>query len=359
MIAEELEITPIQKFQPQVYSVNDFVGWHERSELVLSPSFQRRRVWSRQGKSYLIDSIVRGMPIPQIFIRQILHPSTRRTIREVVDGQQRISTVLEFIDGKFTVLPSHNPAIARQRYVELPEKIQLAILSYPFSVNVLTATSDADVLEVFARINSYSITLNRQERLNARYTGAFKEAMLRLARRHLAYWENHKILTSQQIARMSDVDLVADLVGTMISELHHGKNHIESHYKAYDDEFPQENFLAKQFNHILIQIEDVIGADIERTEFRRVPLFYSLFTAIYDIAFGFGCNLEVPVKKLSDQRIATINASLQELSDVVAARDNEGRFGAFVRATTSSTDKLPQRRLRHEFLKKLVEDSFV
>lgn len=55
----------VQRFISQVYRINDVLGWAERNELVLSPSFQRRRVWSRQGKSYLIDSIVRGMPIPQ------------------------------------------------------------------------------------------------------------------------------------------------------------------------------------------------------------------------------------------------------------------------------------------------------
>ena len=358
MVVEEIENPPIQKFQAQVYSVNDFVGWHERNELLLSPSFQRRRVWSRQGKSYLIDSIIRGMPIPQIFIRQKIHPSARRTVREVVDGQQRISTILDYIDGKFTVLPSHNPKIARRKYAELPESMQLAILSYPFSVNVLSTSSDAEVLEIFARINSYSITLNRQERLNAQYTGAFKEAMHRLARRHLAYWSNHRILTSQRIARMADVDLVADLVATMMSELHDGKSHIESHYKEYDDEFPGEGVVSSQFNQILVLIEEIVGADIEKTEFRRVPLFYSLFTAIYDIVFGLGYEAEMPKKKLTTRRIASANASLQELSDVVAVRETGGKYGEFVRATTSSTDKLPQRRLRHDFLKALTQRAF-
>ena len=109
MVVEEMAGTTIERFRSQVYTVNDFVGWNDRKELILSPNFQRRKVWKPQGKSYLIDTIVRGMPIPPIFMREIVHPRERRTVREVVDGQQRLSAILDFIDGKFTVLPSHNP----------------------------------------------------------------------------------------------------------------------------------------------------------------------------------------------------------------------------------------------------------
>ncbi|MCH8309768.1 MAG: DUF262 domain-containing protein, partial [Chloroflexi bacterium] len=171
MIAEEIQNTIVQRFHAQVYRINDLVGWADRNELVLSPSFQRRQIWTRQGKSYLIDSIVRGMPIPQFFIREIVHTRERRTVREVVDGQQRISTILDFVAGKFSILRSHNPELSGMRYAELPEHIQRTILSFPLSVNILTTGDDAEVPEIFSRINSYSVTLTRPENLKATYTG--------------------------------------------------------------------------------------------------------------------------------------------------------------------------------------------
>ena len=199
MTSEKPYVPTNERFRSFLYTINDFIGWYDRGELIISPDFQRRGVWTTKAKSYLIDSIVRGMPIPQLFIRQIVHPSARRTVREVVDGQQRLKAIIGFIEGKFTVLPVHNPDIARTRYDDLPESIQGAILSYPLSVNVLIGSSDQNVLEIFSRINSYSITLNRQEKLNAEFSGAFKQSMHQLARRHYAYWRDNKILSSTEI----------------------------------------------------------------------------------------------------------------------------------------------------------------
>jgi uncharacterized protein with ParB-like and HNH nuclease domain len=83
-----------QNIQKTFYKVTDFVTWQKNKQLRLSPEFQRLSVWKSGAKSYLIDTIVRGMPIPIIFLKD------KRTdvdqfepIREVVDGQQRLRTV--------------------------------------------------------------------------------------------------------------------------------------------------------------------------------------------------------------------------------------------------------------------------
>lgn len=361
MVSEETYIPTNERFRSVPYTISDFIGWHDRGELILSPDFQRRQVvWTTKAKSYLIDSIVRRMPIPQIFIRETIHPSARRTVREVVDGQQRLRTIIGFIEGKFTVLPVHNPDIARIKYDDLSEAIQGAILSYPLSVNVLIGSNDQDVLEIFSRINSYSITLNRQEKLNAEFSGAFKQSMHQLARRHYAYWRNHKIFSSTEIARMGEVDLTADLVATMMTELHHGSTHIRDHYKKYDDEFPLTEVVDKQFNHVLSLIETMVGIPIEETEFRRRPLFYPLFTATHDIVFGFGNSSSCPGMGLDKGSVAELNIIMQNLSDIVKERETEGSVGEFVtRANQGGTNSLASREFRHKFLKTLISPAFV
>jgi uncharacterized protein with ParB-like and HNH nuclease domain len=80
------------------YKISDFVNWQKNSELNLSPIFQRRAVWPKGAKSYLIDSVLRGLPIPPIILRELpAQVDTFKSVREVVDGQQRIRTVLSFI----------------------------------------------------------------------------------------------------------------------------------------------------------------------------------------------------------------------------------------------------------------------
>src|ERR1700747_1619607 len=83
------------------FTALDFSGWRDSGALVIVPKFQRRGVWTTPAKSYFIDTLLRGMPVPPIYLRMMSGPMPNRPIHEVVDGQQRISSVLDFIDGKF------------------------------------------------------------------------------------------------------------------------------------------------------------------------------------------------------------------------------------------------------------------
>src|SRR5262249_14501197 len=156
----------------------DLVRWEEGGELVLSPKFQRRRIWPPKARSFLIDTILHGFPIPKLYMRQHLDVGKQgkpgRTVREIVDGQQRVAAVLDFYRNRFRISRAHEP-YANQRYQDLKKPDQERFLAYEFSADLLIGASDADVLNVFARINSHSVPLNAQEKRNARFYGEFKQ----------------------------------------------------------------------------------------------------------------------------------------------------------------------------------------
>ncbi|MBA3896782.1 MAG: DUF262 domain-containing protein [Sphingomonadaceae bacterium] len=87
----------MKSFDSRAYSINDFIEWERQKQLELNPFFQRRGVWSDKAKSYLMDTIIRGKPIPKFFIRQKLNVMTKTSLREVVDGQQRLRTILSYL----------------------------------------------------------------------------------------------------------------------------------------------------------------------------------------------------------------------------------------------------------------------
>ncbi len=98
----------MKSFDSRAYSIQDFVEWDKQNALVLNPTFQRRAVWNDKAKSYLIDTILRGKPIPKVFMRQQINPSTKSSVRDVVDGQQRLRTILSYIKDGFKVTKLQN-----------------------------------------------------------------------------------------------------------------------------------------------------------------------------------------------------------------------------------------------------------
>ena len=85
----------MNKTTSKIVQISDIVQWNEKGELELSPKYQRNNVWNDKAKAYLIDTIIRGLPIPPIFLRQRVDINTKSTSREIIDGQQRIRAILE------------------------------------------------------------------------------------------------------------------------------------------------------------------------------------------------------------------------------------------------------------------------
>ncbi|MGB9914697.1 MAG: DUF262 domain-containing protein [Candidatus Bathyarchaeales archaeon] len=108
--------------QQTPYTIGDLHEWYKKGSLILQPKFQRRKVWSSKARSFLLDTIVRGLPVPKLFIRQQIDLNTKRAIREVVDGQQRLQAVFDFIDGKMTILKIHNQEYGGVKFEDFPEE---------------------------------------------------------------------------------------------------------------------------------------------------------------------------------------------------------------------------------------------
>ena len=149
-------------FSTRNYSVKDFAEWEEREELELVPKFQRRDVWSAKAKSYLMDTIIRGKSNPKLYMRQDIAPRNQRTKREIVDGQQRLRTVLSFLRDGFKLSKAHNRDLGGKCYSQLDTSTQRDILKFEFSVDLLQDMPDNEIYDLFARINTYSERMKPQ-----------------------------------------------------------------------------------------------------------------------------------------------------------------------------------------------------
>src|SRR3546814_16922943 len=80
------------------YRIADFLDWHKEKRLVLNPEFQRGSVWTAAAKTYLIDTILRQLPMPKVYLRTRVDLESKKSIREVVDGQQRLRAHIDVSD---------------------------------------------------------------------------------------------------------------------------------------------------------------------------------------------------------------------------------------------------------------------
>lgn len=295
--------------------MNDFLEWHERKELELQPKFQRRSVWSDKARSYLIDSIIRGKPIPKIFMRQDLDPKTRKTIREVVDGQQRLRTIFAFHSNGFKLSKTHNAEYGGSFYSELPHDVQAGILKYELSVDLLLDAPDKEVLDIFARLNSYAVKLNAQELRNAKYFGAFKQTAYSISFEYVSFWAQNKIFTDAQILRMAEAELVSELLIAMMDGIK-GRKSIDSYYKKYDDDFKGALKLTQDFRKTMDTIGALSDGALKSTSFTSPVLFYSLFCSIYHHLFGLP-NLQHTRKPFKATQHAKVWTALESVESTI------------------------------------------
>lgn len=347
----------MKNFDTRVYNISDFVEWESSGLLNMSPDFQRRSVWTESAKSYLIDTIVRGKPIPKILLTQQLKET--RNVRVVVDGQQRLRTILSYIKDDFRISKAHNQEFAGKRYSQLPEEIKRDYLKYEVGVDLLFDVEYEDVLDIFARLNTYSVKLNPQEQLNAKYLGYFKQAAYRLGYRYVGYWLDAGVLTRAQITRMAEARLSSDLMVLLIGGVQTNKN-IGQYYKKFEDEDSQDVVAAEEnFDLVMTYIGEIYNTDdLKNTNFKRIHLFYSLFSAIAHGLFGLDGMDNEPRPNVNRSMIGRIRAAFDDISskydDVDLWDESLEKFVDYSRRATTDTGR---RKFRAQYLcRKIIEN---
>lgn len=345
----------VKNFDSRTYSINDFVEWYNRKQLELSPRFQRRPVWNPRAKAYLIDTIIRGKPIPKVFIRSHTNPDTRITIREIVDGQQRLRAIIDFLNDGFRVSKVHNQDFGGKLFSELPKEVQTDFLNYEISVDLLIDLEDADILDIFARLNAYSVQLNRQELLNAKFFGHFKTLVYELSYEYTSFWEQNKVFSNNNIVRMQEAALTSDIVASMVENTLVDSKNMEKIYRKYDDVFQDYEITKERFINIMDYIGSVFDGSLAESNFKRQPLFFSLFMTIYHMQFG--------ITEISTERIALDNKSIPRFRGFVNYIDSmlleekaKKDYSAFFDSISKATTDQRIRYIRTSFLcKRLIE----
>jgi 5-methylcytosine-specific restriction endonuclease McrA len=269
---------------PTTHRISEFHKWEKEHVLDLAPPWQRKPVWSPKNKSYLIDTILNQFPVPEVYVQvKTDHEGNTRFV--VVDGQQRIRAILEYIEGEYALDEEESPAFANKEFKDLPSGVRHDFWDYPIVTRELDEKTE--IKEVFRRLNKYVVALNEQELRNATYGGHFIKMVNDIASED-TFWEDYRIFRANEIRRMYDAEFISELLIGMLNGIQQ-KNEadIDGFYKKYDQSFPERDALRRNFNATERLIQDIFKDDFVQTRWRGKPDFYSLFLAFCDLSEGY------------------------------------------------------------------------
>ena len=336
------------------YNITKFLEWYREGSLKLRPDFQRRENWPQRAKIYFVDTILRGYPVPLIYLRARLDAKTKSPIREVVDGQQRLTAIIQFSDGKFR-LDESVAGYQGLSYDELELQDQNAFLSYDMGVEELVSANDEYVLEVFHRLNSNGVQLNAQELRHGTFHGAFRNAVVQTSERWTLLWARYKVVTIKNRLRMKDDELTAEMLGIILRGVSDGgQPNIRSLYANYDKDFPNETVdrLDRTVQFILDNLSDVLA-----TKLRGAPHFLMLFAAVAHAMYGLpngdmGTADDIPTLPERDPSALTnldvARGNFAKLNDILKQRIDQvpERFFAFRYGSGGTTQRIRSRSQR-------------
>lgn len=161
----------------------------DRGQLDLQPKFQREYVWDQRPElpSRLIESLLLEIPIPPIYFGKVIEGRL-----EIIDGQQRLTTLVNFVSNRFALRRLHSmPSLNHKFFKELTKQQQEKILDTPIRSIVIDPGANTELrYEVFERLNRGSMSLNEQELRNCVFRGPFNDLLAELE--HDPYWRKIK-----------------------------------------------------------------------------------------------------------------------------------------------------------------------
>jgi len=333
-------------------TVADYCAAMERGEIIVNKEYQRSdKVWPSIARAYLIETIILGYPIPKLSLYQKTDIKSKKTIKEIVDGQQRSMAIFEFWKGQ-SRLPRmlETEAIRDRTYSELAPDDQHRFLDFAISLDLFVAATREEVVEVFRRMNSYTVPLNAEEQRHATFQGTFKWFVNRVCKKFNQGLVDIGIFGEKQLVRMADTKLISEICDALMVGIRTtNKRILDRLYKDRDKAFPEEQEFQKRITDALDELR--LWKDVHGTNIVKPYIVYSLLLAIIHVRKSVksleGIFKSPQIKKF-DPKMVTEN--LLAISAALDDVDSNKDFEEFVKACTEKTNTKNQRTTRFVWL---------
>lgn len=340
------------KVEEAKYSIAELRAWFLDKVLTVNKDYQRSSgLWPTAAKSYFIDSILRDFPFPKVYFHERLDKAHKRPHREIVDGQQRLTTIFDFAEGKFA-LGRNAAEFSGKRLSDLPPEIQDDFWAYTVSVDVIRNADRTNILQMFRRMNAFTLPLNAAEKRHSEFYGEFKDWVNQILDLYGSILVDWKVFTNRQIVRMGDAEFVTDVALAasegIVSTSPKRLTELYAKHETGDNGLSDIDCkVSGAFDVLRQQLSGIQGSYATKPH-----MLHSLLTALMHNKFGLpGVAEDTGIQSTGDW-LADPHRSTSQIRELAEAFETKSldRFAAFVGASTEGGNRAPQRQVRVKWM---------
>ncbi|MCH8814264.1 MAG: DUF262 domain-containing protein [Chloroflexi bacterium] len=341
-------------------TIADYCAARERDEVQIDKTYQRNAdVWPKAARSYFIETILKGFPIPKLALHQRTDLKSKQTTKFVVDGQQRSSAIMAFYDNDLRLSRTLELSdAAGKKYDDLTDDLQDEFLTYLLYFDQFEGSGQEEVREYFRRVNSFTAPLNAEEKRHAHFQGNMKWFLHSLTQRHGETLVGLGVLPKESVIRMQDTKFLAELVHALLNGVTTTtKNKLDSMYRTYEnEEVPEEGAIRRAIDKAIGQ---VMKWDITETSLVKSYLFYSLILAVVLVQTDWPA---LQYLKAATSRSKVRTQAERNLIKLAATLDDPEAFedySEFTKASDKETNVKSQREARVRWLTKAISSNTI
>lgn len=266
----------VNQIKPSVTNptVADVYQLIDEGKLTLRPDFQRKFVWTHEHQEAFIDTILNGLPFPEIYVCEgDVDVQKLRTTRLVIDGQQRLTTIRNYIEGKHEQPPTKIPP-----YQALSTTQKENFINYQIVMRDLGKVDEETTREIFRRINLTKFKLDDVEIHNAVYDGHFIQAAKAILDN--IELEQYGVFRESEFTRMADLHFIMLVMATIENGGYFAQDReVEPKVSSLNDEYPNKDHIIALLLKTFAVIKD-LDLPFDSMWFRKS----NFFTLVVEVA---------------------------------------------------------------------------
>ncbi len=320
---------------------------HERYKLGkinLEPPYQRRGdVWDVEKQGFLIDSILKNYPIPPIFLHQKIDSETGKTMYDVIDGKQRLSAIIAFLNGELALPQAYDEGAygdSRLNGLKITDlegdllEYKKQLWRYTLSVEYIDSDDVLIIDSIFDRLNRNGEPLEMQELRKAKYHDTDLLKMIE----EVTMTIDWQCVGNVNVARMQDQEFASELVFLVLEgEAGEGnsKNTIDQKYAQWNKQLDKEK--SSEVISVVKTIVEFINnlhIDFDKYKLKGVSHYYALF--------GFS-KIMIDAGKTAEDVSEKLNDFYKELRSPVISNSYAMQYSETMKSNTRSKSQRDKR----------------